>query len=61
LRNTARHAQSAPVDLNMHYVKAFGKTSARIFKFKAIMLACSGRTMQLGSLPLTWTTATEDL
>lgn len=45
----------------MHYVKAIGKTSARMFKLKAIMLACSGQAMQLGSLPLTWTTATEDL
>jgi 3-methyladenine DNA glycosylase AlkC len=42
LRNRSRAAQDLLVDLAVHFVKANGRTSARIFKVKRVALAARG-------------------
>jgi 3-methyladenine DNA glycosylase AlkC len=46
LRNPLSKAQDLMVDLAVHYVKSNGKTSAKVFKLKALNLA-GGETAQL--------------
>jgi 3-methyladenine DNA glycosylase AlkC len=43
LRNTGTHAQSVMADFIVHFVKANGTTSAKIFKLKALTLAAGER------------------
>lgn len=47
MTNTAAHAQQLLVDLRIHFVKANGKTSPKVFKLKTVELV-PGETMQLG-------------
>jgi 3-methyladenine DNA glycosylase AlkC len=43
LRSTARAAQDLLVDLRVHFVKANGNASAKVFKLKRIVLPAGGR------------------
>lgn len=44
LRSTSRRSQDILVDVAVHFVKARGKTSAKVFKIRRIVLPAKGRT-----------------